>query len=459
MPDDRTKRMKAAHEVLCEFPFEVIPLKKGYADRTLRVDIGANKISSHPVSDQMKKLWTGGKGFDLWMMFQEIDKDTKWDSPENAICFSSGPLGGTASFPGSGKTLVTAISPITQSVIDCNVGGYFGPYLKFAGFDALMITGKASEDVIVFIDAVNGKVSVEKAPLESIDSHLLAEELTEMYSDNSLDYRNIACVSAGRGSEHSRMGVLNFSFWDWRRGVARIKQAGRGGVGTVFRDKKIKALVIKSRQITPAWKIEESKVAGMTTPKSIHVQNDPSDIAELAALIEKWENDPDYVIEMMQDIQDRFNYISDTAIRLITEKTGKPRSHLYHIATFFTEFSLEPRGETMIQVCMGTACAVKGSAKVLESFQRVLGIENGGTTPDNRYSLDGVACLGACSVAPVVKIGSEVFGNVQAKDVEKLLKQAGRSDSVGTGGDGDGEKISAIKLSPEDLERIAADHK
>jgi len=459
MSKERISQMKDAHEVLCELPFEVIELERGYANRWLKVDLDRNEITHHPVSEQMKELWTGGKGFDLWLTFQEISKDTKWDSNENPICFSSGPLGGTTSFPGSGKTLVTAISPITHSVMDCNVGGYFGPYLKFSGFDAMMVIGKSAGDVIVLIDAVAGKATIERAPMESVDSHLLSEELTQMYADGELDRRNIACVTAGRGAEHTRMGVLNFSFWDWRRGVARMKQAGRGGIGTVFRNKNVKALIVKNRQITPAWRIEENKVASLTAPKKIHEQDCKLDIEEIRSIVESWKTDPEYVIEMMQDIQDRFRYISQTALDEICRMTGKPKSHLYHIATFYKAFSLEPRGETIIQVCMGTACHVKGSARIIDSFERILGIKTGETTEDNRYTLEAVACLGACSIAPVVKIGEEVFGNVRAKDVQRLLEKAGTGSKRGPappkreGGTGHGG------IKPSDLERIAAERK
>jgi len=247
-------------------------------------------------------------------------------------------------------------------MIDCNVGGFFGPFLKFAGFDALVIIGKAKEETIIFIDAVNKKIILEKAPLESIDSHLLAEELTEMYADHEADKRNIAVVSAGRGAQYTRMGVLNFSFWDWRRNVARLKQAGRGGVGRVFRDKHLKALVIKNRDITPAWRIEESKVAKWVTPKKISIQG-KDDSAIIEAIIEKWGNDPEYVIEMMQEIQERFRHISKTAVNLLLKKTAVPQAYLYHMATFYKGFSLEKQKEQVVYP--GPACHLKGSARVL----------------------------------------------------------------------------------------------
>jgi len=423
MPIEKLVEMQHAHKILCDFKFEIKELNKGYSDRTLRIDLDKNEIKILPVTQQMKDLWVGGKGFDLWLMFQEINKDTKWNNPENPICFSSGPLGGTTSFPGSGKTLVTSISPLTHSIMDCNVGGYFGPFLKFAGFDALGIVGKAKDEVIIFIDAVKKSITIESAPLESVDSHILGEELTLMYAETDLDKRNISVVSAGSAAEHTRMGVLNFSFWDWRRGVARFKQAGRGGIGTVFRDKKIKALIIKNRDITPAWRISENKVAKLITPTKLTSAISQSEITELDKIIENWNCDSEYVIEMMQDIQDRFRYISKVAIDQITKNTGVPKAYLYHIATFYKTFSLEEKGKIIVQVCLGTTCHVKGAAKILDSFERELGIKSGHTTADKKYSLEAVACLGACSIAPVVKIGDEVFGNIQAKDVRRLIKK------------------------------------
>jgi len=449
------KKMKEHHKVIAESAFEIATLNRGYADRVLRIDLDKNEITTSEVTQQMKDLWIGGKGFDLWLTLPEIDRDTKWDSNNNPICFSSGPLGGTTSFPGSGKTLITTISPLTNLIIDSNVGGYFGPYLKFAGFDALKVVGKAAEDSIILIDAVEGKITIETAPEENVDSHLAAEELTEMYANSDMDKKNIAVVSAGRAAEHTRIGVLNFSFWDWRRNAVRLKQAGRGGVGTVFRNKNLKAIVIKNRNYTPSWRIEENKVASRVTPKKISIQKETGDINEIKAIIQKWRSDPEYVIEMMQDIQDRFKHISKTAIDLLTEHTGTPKATVYHIATFYKSFSLEPKGETMIQVCLGTACHVKGAQNVLSSFERALGIKDGGTTNDRKYSLEGVRCLGACSIAPVIKIGDEVIGNVQAMDVEKILKNY-KAESAEHQESEKPADVGLEKLNGDSLEMIKA---
>ncbi len=147
-------------------------------------------------------------------------------------------------------TILVCISPQTDIPIDSNVGGYFGPFLKIAGFDSMEIQGKADRDVIIFIDAVNGKVEVLDAPLEALDSHVLGEQLHEMYANDERDMKNVAVVSAGTAADHSLIGMLNFTFFDMKRKKVRLKQAGRGGIGTVFRDKRIKAIVCKVAGVT-----------------------------------------------------------------------------------------------------------------------------------------------------------------------------------------------------------------
>jgi aldehyde:ferredoxin oxidoreductase len=129
--------------------------------------------------------------------------------------------------------------------MDSNVGGFFGPFLKFSGFDAIELQGKSERDVIVYIDGINHLVEIFEAPAEAIDSHLLAEQLTEIFAENESEKKNIGVVSAGTAADHSLIGMLNFSFYDNKRKKVRLKQAGRGGIGTVFRNKKIKALVCK----------------------------------------------------------------------------------------------------------------------------------------------------------------------------------------------------------------------
>jgi aldehyde:ferredoxin oxidoreductase len=242
--------LKAGHQLLKEFSYELKPVVKGYNSRTLFVNISDNTIAEKPVSEEMKEKFTGGKGFALKLMWDAVNEKTKWDSPENEINIATGPIGGNTNYAGSGKSIVTSISPLTNIPIDSNVGGYFGPYLKFAGFDALEIQGKAAEDVIIFIDGNKGLVQIFTAPKEEINSHVLAEQMVELFAENEKEKQHISSVSAGLGAEHSLIGCLNFSFYDKRRQVARLKQAGRGGIGTVFRNKKIKAVVVKFSGLT-----------------------------------------------------------------------------------------------------------------------------------------------------------------------------------------------------------------
>ncbi len=236
---------QSARRLLKEYAYSLGMIDKGYANRTLYIDLSGNTILEKPVTQEMKDKFTGGKGFGLKYLWDAVTPATKWNDPENEIVIANGPLCGITQYPGSGKSLVVTISPLTNMPVDSNVGGYFGPFLKFSGFDALELQGKADKDVIVFIDGNKGIVRIEEAPVDAADSHVLAEQLTEMFADSEEDKRNISVVSAGSAAEHAYIGLLNFSFYDVRRKAARLKQAGRGGIGTVFRDKKIKALVVK----------------------------------------------------------------------------------------------------------------------------------------------------------------------------------------------------------------------
>ena len=238
---------KLNHEYhrLYEFSYKIKPLDRGYNNRTLYINVSDNFISSKPVSKKMKDLFIGGKGFDLWLLWKGTNAKTKWDSGENEICISSGPLGGTTSYPGSGKSIVTTISPTTGSVIDSNVGGHFGPFLKFAGWDALEIQGKAPKDVILVIDGDKGIVAIYEATDLPSNTYEIHEILSKKLNEKQFNPKDISIVSAGDGSENSYIGCLNFSWYDLKRKNIRLKQAGRGGIGTVFRNKKLKALIVK----------------------------------------------------------------------------------------------------------------------------------------------------------------------------------------------------------------------
>lgn len=251
MDKETLSRYQAAHKVLIEFKYQLRPVMRGYAGRTLYVNVGTCNIEEKTVTEKMVDTFTGGRGFCLWLLWNGVKDTTKWDDPENELLVAGGPIGGISSYPGSGKSTVVTISPLTNVVIDSNSGGYFGPYLKFSGWDALEVQGKASEDVVVVIDGDTGVVRIETAPLESPDTHIINRILTEMYAGEEGNLRNVSVISAGTAAEYVPMCGLNISYYDPRRDEVRIKQAARGGAGRVLRDKKIKAIVVKYSSMHP----------------------------------------------------------------------------------------------------------------------------------------------------------------------------------------------------------------
>ena len=230
--------------------YERPSIEKGYANQTLHVDLSDSTLAIKPVSEKMKEVFVGGKGFDLWLLWHAVKGTTKWNDPENALCIASGPLGGTPIYPGSGKSLVCSISATTGSVMDSNVGGYFGPYLKFSGFDALEIQGKTGVPTIIFIDGIEQRIQVLEVAGLPDEAHEISEVLTDWFGQGKP--RNISVVSTGPGARHTLIGCLNFSWYDQQKSRSRLKQAGRGGIGTVFADKGLRAIVARWDTVTLA---------------------------------------------------------------------------------------------------------------------------------------------------------------------------------------------------------------
>ncbi|MFC2030005.1 aldehyde ferredoxin oxidoreductase family protein [Chloroflexota bacterium] len=242
---ERVEEIQDGHNLLAEFHYDPPQIERGYASQTLYVNVSDGTIEARPVDDRMKGTFVGGRGFDLWLLWNAVGGQTTWDSPENEVVIAAGPIGGITQYPGTGKSIAVSISPLTGTVIDSNVGGYFGPLLKFSGFDAIEVQGIADREVIVFIDGNEGLVQIIEAPAESVNSHLVAEEMVALFGQTPGEKQGVTSVSSGAGAGHSRMGCLNFSFYDTRRQIPRLKQAGRGGIGTVLRHKRVKALVVK----------------------------------------------------------------------------------------------------------------------------------------------------------------------------------------------------------------------
>ncbi len=146
----------------------------------------------------------------------------------------------------------------------------------------------------------------------------------------------------------------------------------------------------------------------------------------LDSIIKRCPQSRDYLISILQAVQDDYGYLSQESIYRISDYLDLPESKIYGVATFYNQFRLKPPGKFQIQVCRGTACHVKGSAGILDTIGRELGIEVGGTSKDGLFSLDTVACLGACSIAPVITINGKFYGRLDNKKVQSLVKKLKR---------------------------------
>ena len=243
--EENTQYMK----ILAEIRYRPAGVVGGYTDRILRVDLSTQEISIQKLSPDFKHMYTGGRGYALKLIWDETGRDTRHDSPENLLVMASGPLGNEPGFPGTGKFIVGSISPLTDTFIDSNVGGHFGPLLKLAGFDALAVSGIFGEDAVVLIDGDNGTISIAAAPVydEKTDKGALSFGARLLQDVNSGEYSDsLAAVVAGEGAVNSRFGIVNSLYYDRRRQRLRAKQAGRGGTGTVMRTKKLRGIVVKS---------------------------------------------------------------------------------------------------------------------------------------------------------------------------------------------------------------------
>ncbi|KUO61572.1 NADH dehydrogenase [bacterium BRH_c32] len=136
------------------------------------------------------------------------------------------------------------------------------------------------------------------------------------------------------------------------------------------------------------------------------------------------------LIALLQDVQEIYGYLPQEALKDISEFIKVPLSGIYGVATFYNQFRLKPLGKNVIRVCRGTACHVKNSANILMALEMELGVKAGDTTRDKLFTLETVACIGACSIAPVVNINQEYFGRVTVKEIPKILKKYRQEEAL-----------------------------
>jgi len=142
----------------------------------------------------------------------------------------------------------------------------------------------------------------------------------------------------------------------------------------------------------------------------------------LDAILDRYNRNPAQLIPILQDVQAEENYLPREALEVISEKLDIPLVRIYSVATFYKAFSLKPRGKHIIQVCMGTACHVRGAPRILDKMVRDLGVQPGATTKDMEFTLETVNCLGACALGPIVVVDGEYHGQMTSPKWDKIYK-------------------------------------
>jgi NADH-quinone oxidoreductase subunit E len=144
-------------------------------------------------------------------------------------------------------------------------------------------------------------------------------------------------------------------------------------------------------------------------------------LSDIAVRLKAFNKDRGSLIPILQDIQDKFSYLAPGAMIMVAEHLGIVPSEVYGVATFYNQFRFHPPGRHPIKVCLGTACHVRGGDIILENFERKLGIGDGETTPDREFSIERVACVGCCALAPVAVVDENIQGHMAPSKVEGII--------------------------------------
>lgn len=149
----------------------------------------------------------------------------------------------------------------------------------------------------------------------------------------------------------------------------------------------------------------------------------PEQEEKLKAVIAKYQGVPGATMPVMQEAQEIYGYLPIEVQKMIADGMGISLEEVYGIASFYSQFKLNPNGEVAIAVCLGTACYVKGSGDILQRLEEKLGIKSGETSSDGKFSLEATRCIGACGLAPVLTVNDEVYGRLKKEDVDKILEK------------------------------------
>ena len=142
---------------------------------------------------------------------------------------------------------------------------------------------------------------------------------------------------------------------------------------------------------------------------------------EFEEMLHKYKQDKSNLIQILNEVQEYYGYVPEKAQLAISQYLGIPMAEIYGVITFYARFTLKPKGKYHIAVCLGTACYVKGSGDVFEKCKEVLGLPDGGTTPDGKFSLAATRCIGCCGLAPVMVVGGDTYGKLTPKEIPGIL--------------------------------------
>lgn len=157
------------------------------------------------------------------------------------------------------------------------------------------------------------------------------------------------------------------------------------------------------------------------------------DIKALEKTVSNFKEAQENLIDILHEIQKKYNHIPKEAVEFISLNWDIPKSHIFSVVTFYKAFTLKPRGRNLIRVCMGTACHLKGASSLVKTIYQELGIEPGQTTRDNNFTLEVVNCVGSCSMAPVIAINDKYYGQMTIQKMKKLLNhynEGGTMDEI-----------------------------
>ncbi len=208
----------------------------GYMGKILRVDLSAGEMRDEPLNEEYARAFVGGSGLAARIIYDMIDGDTDPLGPENPLVFMTGPLVGTA-MPSAGRCSVCALSPLTSIWGEANTGGFFGPELRFAGYDGVVITGQAKKPV--WLSIVNGRAQLRDAvDMWGSDSYAVQEQVRQAMGEPKA---RVACIGAGGENLVKMAAVMN----------DRGRAAGRTGMGAVMGSKKLKAIGVRGSANVP----------------------------------------------------------------------------------------------------------------------------------------------------------------------------------------------------------------